>query len=86
MLSVNIREAKTHLCRLLRRVEAGEHVVIARDGTPVARLVPLGRRRAARTLGLFDGQPFEMADDFDRLPDDVAAAFEGEAPGGRSQR
>lgn len=78
MQCVNIHEAKTHLSRLLRRIEAGEEVVIARDGTPVARLVPFARRRAPRTLGLFDGQPFAMTDDFDELPDDIAAAFEGD--------
>ena len=37
---VNIHEAKTHLSKLLRRVEAGERIVIARAGEPVAVLVP----------------------------------------------
>jgi len=37
---VNIHEAKTNLSRLLQRVEAGEEIVIARAGTPVAKLVP----------------------------------------------
>lgn len=41
MDSVNIYEAKTHLSRLIERVEAGEEVVIARAGKPVARLVPI---------------------------------------------
>jgi prevent-host-death family protein len=39
MTQVTVHEAKTHLSRLLRRVAAGEEVVIARSGTPVARLV-----------------------------------------------
>jgi prevent-host-death family protein len=38
---VNVHEAKTQLSRLLQRVEAGEEVIIARGGKPVARLVPL---------------------------------------------
>jgi prevent-host-death family protein len=40
--TVTVDEAKTHLSRLLQRVEAGEEVVIARAGEPVARLVPVG--------------------------------------------
>ena len=47
MKQVSVREAKTHLSRLLRRVESGEEVVIARSGKPVAKLVPASpvRRR-----------------------------------------
>ena len=41
-MNVSVHEAKTHLSRLLARVEAGEDVVISRAGTPVARLVPIG--------------------------------------------
>ena len=41
---VSVHEAKTHLSRLLQRVEAGEEVVIARAGEPVARLVPVARK------------------------------------------
>ncbi|MCA9558807.1 MAG: type II toxin-antitoxin system prevent-host-death family antitoxin [Myxococcales bacterium] len=75
MPRVNVGEAKTHLCRLLRRVEAGEEILITRRDIPLARLVPYARPRAPRTLGLFDGQPFSMAVDFDELPGDIAAAF-----------
>ena len=39
MVTVNVHEAKTNLSRLLKQVEAGEEVIIARNGTPVARLV-----------------------------------------------
>lgn len=54
---VNVYEAKTQLSKLLERVEAGEEIVIARHGKPVARLVPeqrkpLGKRR----LGTFPGK------------------------------
>ena len=41
MALVTIQAAKTHLSRLLKRVEAGEEIVIARGRTPVARLVPI---------------------------------------------
>lgn len=40
---VNVGQAKTDLSKLLARVEAGESVEIARDGVPVARLVPIDR-------------------------------------------
>jgi prevent-host-death family protein len=49
--TVNIHDAKTHLSRLVERVEAGEEIVIARGGKPVARLVPLGLRTRPRQLG-----------------------------------
>jgi prevent-host-death family protein len=41
---VNVHEAKTHFSKLLERVERGECITIARDGKPVARLIPTGRR------------------------------------------
>ena len=41
---VNIHEAKTHLSRLLERVRRGASITIAKAGTPVALLVPAGRR------------------------------------------
>ncbi len=48
---VNIHEAKTHLSRLLARVEAGERIVIARAGQPVAELTAVAPRRRRRTPG-----------------------------------
>ena len=45
MTEVNVHEAKTHLSRLLSRVEAGEEILISRAGQPVARLVPAKRAR-----------------------------------------
>jgi prevent-host-death family protein len=69
--------AKTTLSRLVERVEAGEEIVIARAGAPVARLVALEPRRAPRRLGLLDGA-FEIPDDFNRpLPASVLKAFKG---------
>ncbi len=75
MVEVGVHEAKTHLSRLLLRVEAGEEVVIARGGRPVARLVPIVERRH-RELGRDRGL-FEVPDDFDApLPAEVLAGFE----------
>ncbi|MBC8091792.1 MAG: type II toxin-antitoxin system Phd/YefM family antitoxin [Pseudonocardia sp.] len=61
---VNVYEAKTHLSKLLERVEAGEEIIIARNGRPVARLVPTQRERAPRVPGGWKGRVW-MADDFD---------------------
>jgi len=64
-MQVNVHEAKTHLSRLLERVEAGEEVVIARAGKPVARLVaaePTAKPR--RELGFLRGKIW-LADDWD---------------------
>lgn len=62
MTIVNIHEAKTHLSKLLARVEAGEEIVIARAGAPIARLVPLVPK--SREPGSWAGQ-IHMSDDFD---------------------
>ena len=74
MRSVNVHEAKTQLSRLLEEVEAGERVIIARAGEPVAVLMPYKAAVRRRRLGLFAGQ-VKIHDDFDELPDDIAAAF-----------
>ncbi len=75
MTIVNVHQAKTHLSRLLRRVMAGEEIVIARSGRPVARLVPMEEGRKIR-LGT-DAGAFHVPDDFDdALPEDVLASFE----------
>ncbi len=76
-MAVNLHEAKTHLSRLVDRAAAGEEIVIARAGKPVARLVALRPARAPRVLGVAAGQPWSIADDFDVLPPEIAAAFEG---------
>jgi prevent-host-death family protein len=56
-VTVNIHEAKTHLSRLLMRVQAGEEVIIAHAGKPVARLVSVKqtgkRRKPGSAAGLF---------------------------------
>jgi prevent-host-death family protein len=62
--TVNIHDAKTHLSRLVARVEAGEEIVLARGGRPVARLVPVSARTQPRKLGLLRGRLW-IAPDFD---------------------
>jgi prevent-host-death family protein len=73
MKMVNVHKAKTELSRLLEAVEAGEDVVIARAGVPVARLVPV--RADERTPGRLAGT-LRIGADFDApLPEDVADSF-----------
>jgi prevent-host-death family protein len=76
MKIVNIHEAKTHLSRLLAEVAAGEEVVIAKAGRPVARLVPVTAPRPQRVLGGDKGRVV-IGDDFDApLPEEVLTGFE----------
>jgi prevent-host-death family protein len=75
--AVNVYEAKTHLSKLLDRVAAGEEIVIARSGRPVARLVPLAAPAVARRPGAWQGR-VRLSRDFDELPSELAAAFRGE--------
>lgn len=76
MRNINIHEAKTHLSRILEDVAAGESVIIAKAGTPIAKIVPLTAERSKRTLGVLKGK-FTVGSDFDAaLPDDVLKKFE----------
>ena len=73
--TVNIHEAKTHLSRLLARVAAGDEVIIAKAGKPIARLIPVAPS-GRRSLGEDRGRAF-IADDFDApLPEEILAEFE----------
>ncbi|HEX5079787.1 MAG TPA: type II toxin-antitoxin system Phd/YefM family antitoxin [Geminicoccaceae bacterium] len=75
-MEVNIYAAKTHLSRLIDRVNAGEEVVITRHGRAVARLVPV-QDKPKRKLGTLKGKVW-MSEDFDApLPEDVLKLFEG---------
>lgn len=75
MRQVNVHEAKTHLSRLIDEAAAGEDIVIARAGTPVARLTLLSAEPKPRPIGLFAGQTLRIAADFDDLPADIAEAL-----------
>jgi prevent-host-death family protein len=78
--SVNVYQAKTHLSQLLDRAAAGEEIVIARAGRPIARLVPLADSPSRRrSPGGWRGQ-VRISDDFDGLPAEIGAAFRGERP------
>lgn len=75
VVEVGIHEAKTHLSRLLRRVEAGEEIAIRRGDIVVARLVP-AVPTGKRSLGMDAGR-FEVPEDFDApLDEETLASFE----------
>ena len=74
--AITVHEAKTHLSRLLERVEAGEEVVIARGRVPVARLVSVRRsRRAGRRFGALRGQVRVAKEFFEPLPEEELARW-----------
>lgn len=73
--TVNVHDAKTHLSKLLERAEAGEEIVIARAGRPVARLVPYGNDRPKRVFGRLRGQ-IVIHGDFDADDEEIAREFE----------
>jgi prevent-host-death family protein len=78
MTTVNVHAAKTNFSRLVDQAAAGEEIIIAKAGQPVAKLVPLAvAAREKRRLGLLAGRAV-IPPDFDApLPDEVIDAFEG---------
>ena len=75
MKTVNMHEAKTHLSRLVEAAAAGEEIIIAKSGKPVARLVPLDLPSEPRSAGALKGR-VRIGDDFDApLPPGIARAF-----------
>jgi prevent-host-death family protein len=73
MAKVNVHEAKTQFSRLLDRAHAGEEIIIAKNGEPYARLVPLSAA-AEREPGLLKGKVEKAF--FEPLPDDELQAWE----------
>ena len=76
MKHVNIHDAKTRLSRLVAAVEAGEEVVIARAGKPVARLVPYADAPVKRQFGSMKGRVWTTDAFFEPLPEDELARWE----------
>lgn len=76
MTTINVHEAKTQLSRLLTRVEAGEEVIIARDGKPIARLAPLRATQSRRCFGSLRGRMGVDDTFFEPLPEEELAGFE----------
>jgi prevent-host-death family protein len=76
MQAVNMLEAKSTLSRLVDAIERGEEgeIIIARNGRPAAKLVPIAAPQAERRIGVAKGA-FTVPEDIDRHNDAVAALF-----------
>jgi prevent-host-death family protein len=77
MTTINIYEAKTQLSRLVEQAAAGEDIIIARGGKPVARLTRLQPTRRAIRFGVLKGKAKVVADFDAPLPAEVLSQFEG---------
>jgi prevent-host-death family protein len=72
---VNMHQAKSSLSRLVERALAGEEVVIARDGEPLVKLVPVPKQRKPRVPGRLKGKVW-MAPDFEFTDVEIEELFE----------
>lgn len=80
METVNIHQVKTHLSRLLLRVELGEEIIISNQGVPVAKLVPFEKSLDRRSSLGQDRGKFVVPEDFNApLSEEILVAFEGSA-------
>lgn len=75
--SVNVHEAKTQLSRLLERAHAGEEIIIAKNGQPYARLMPLDDK-PRRTLGFLEGKLSVPDSFFEPLDEAELRLWEGQ--------
>lgn len=74
---MNMHEAKTHLSKLVERVEAGEEIVISRAGTPAAKLVPVSRQKTGkRKLGGWEGIEVPTDEEWREFKKELAKDFE----------
>lgn len=76
---VNMHEAKTHLSKLVERVERGEEIVISRAGKPAAKLVPVPQKEAGkRELGVWRGKVWMAPEaEMKRVEKEIAEEFYG---------
>ena len=76
---VNMHEAKTHLSKLVERVEGGEEIVISRAGTPAAKLVPIPKTPRRRKLGGWEGKlDAPSLEEWAEMKRETAREFESE--------
>jgi prevent-host-death family protein len=75
--TVNVYEAKTHLSKLISRVEAGEEITLSRNGRAVAKIVPLSWKAIVRRPGSLEGQ-IVIHDDFDEFTEQDDRDWYGE--------
>ncbi len=77
MRFIDVLDAQTSFSKLVIEAAAGEEVIIAKAGKPVARLIPLEGTSRRKNLGLLQGK-IEVADGFNAPIDDDAQSFETE--------
>jgi len=73
---VNMHQAKTTLSRLVERALAGEDIVIARNGEPLVKLVPVANESKRRIPGKYKGQIW-ISPDFEFTDEEITELFEG---------
>ena len=73
---VNMHQAKTSLSRLVARALTGEEIVIARNGEPLVRLVPVPKERKPRVPGRYKGKIW-ISPDFEFTDEEITELFEG---------
>lgn len=80
MTAINMLQAKSNLSRLVESIELGREreIVIARNGRPAAKLVPLSSASPASRIGVAKGL-FQVPDDIDAYNDEVAQMFLGKS-------
>ena len=79
MVKLNIHEAKTHLSRYLKHLEAGETILLCRHNVPIAEIRPLPQqRKTPRSLGTAKGKVRVQPEFFEPLPEEILRAFEGQ--------
>lgn len=79
MIKLNIHEAKTHLSRYLKDIEAGETILLCRHNVPIAEIRPLPKqRKTPRRLGTAKGKVTVPPEFFEPLPEGLLCAFEGQ--------
>jgi prevent-host-death family protein len=74
---VNMHQAKTSLSRLVERALAGEEVIIARNGEPLVKLVPVEKQRSPRVPGRWKGKIWIAPDCFDAMSEEELALWQG---------
>jgi prevent-host-death family protein len=86
METVNIHEAKTHLSRLVERVQAGEEIIIAKAGRPAARLVPMEPAGSPVKIGGLKA-PTPVPDNFNTMfEEEIEALFSGHGTERRTRK
>ena len=79
MATVNMHQAKTHLSRLVEQAIEGEEIIVAKNGKPLVKLVPVQGDSSPRRPGSMKGLIHMAADFDDPLPEDILAHFQGRA-------